>query len=356
MPDAMTPAVVSPTATVVTPAVQSTAPATPAKPAEVVVTPAATPAATPPATPPAEPKRSVAGQFAKLTRQEKELRTRDAEIKKRAAEIEAREKTAAEKLAQAEAATARLASAKEDPLGALDALGLSFEDVATAVTSGKKPIDPATKVAKELEKIKADLAAKEERETKAKADAEAKAAKDSAEQTAAAEAKAIADWSAGVKGQLSKEPDRFALINKFGFQEFVVSEVRRRSEEKGELVSELEVADALEKQLRAEVQDAVKMDWAKPAVAASTPAPTPVGDPPAEPTPQADPPPAATTPRERAIALARAQAQEKLGVRPSLSDPNLRPSSAGPEGQKTFAEARANAIRLAKERARAKTA
>lgn len=298
-----------------------------AAPAAPVATP--TPAPAPQgAPPPAEAKQPEpkptpdSKRFAALQRKEKAARTAQEALAKREAELaerEARYKTYEERTAQA----------KLNPVAALESLGLSYDDLTTYLVNGNQPSPDAKvdHVAKEVERLRKEVQ-----------DREQKAVEAERSRLDASERQVEQEWADEVKQELSKDGTRFALVNKFGFTDFVIQEVKRRSQEAGELVNELEVADALEKQLRAEVQAAVQMDWAKAQASQ-------VG----EPTKQEAPPTASS--RDRAAAQARAL--KKPEVKPTLSDSAFKPSSAGPSPKRTDAEKRAAAIQLLKEKRRA---
>jgi len=195
--------------------------------------------------PPAElPKPEVASsnRFAALRRQERKLREKAAEVAK--AEIAA-------KLArdEVEATKAKLSKGREDPLEALAALGLTYEQVTDAILAKGKdhvptPVDASVKVLRaELEELKAARDA----DRKAREEAEASS-------QAARQAQTLEAYWAGVKKDVQAQTDAFELVNLADAHPLVYQTIQAHYDSTGEVLPTAEAAkqveELLEKQFR----------------------------------------------------------------------------------------------------------
>lgn len=162
------------------------------------------PAAAPPvkAEPkPAEPAKEepVAPKMAVLMKQEAEVRRAREEVKAREAALEARE--------------AKMKAASEDPLSAIESLGLTYEQITEFVLNGKKQT-PEMAQSSELKKVKADL----ERIQAAEAQREA-------ERQRAAAAQAGETFKSAIKTFAEANQDNFECLNKTGRYDLVMDVV-----------------------------------------------------------------------------------------------------------------------------------
>jgi len=226
----------APAATPVAPADTSTpAPAAPAAPVPAT--------ATPPVEPPKAPEASRI--LAESRRRERQIQAeRDAWKKQRSAE----EAAWKERIARAEAVEAKLAKAKEAPLTALEALGVSYEELSIAqLNDGKPGADLAIRKAEEK------VAALEKRiEDEKKAEAEK--AKQQQEENSA---KVLQAWHARTQKAVEAAGEKYELINALGYAGEVGKMVEEHYDATGEEVSWTAAADKLEAHLQAEQEPAV---------------------------------------------------------------------------------------------------
>lgn len=227
------------------PAAPAAAPAAPAV-ASTEQTPPAAPVTTP-ATPPekAPPAPDASRLLAEARRAERAIQGEKRAWKEQRAREEAQWK---ERVAKAEAVEAKLARVSEDPLAALEILGVSYENLSLAQLNDGKP--PADLKVRELEKRIADA------EKKA---AEEKAAeKKKAEEALTAQQKATLErWHAATTKKVVDAGDKYELINALGYSAEVGKMVEEHYDATGEEVSWEKAAERLEAHLQAEQEPAV---------------------------------------------------------------------------------------------------
>lgn len=201
---------------------------------------------TPKATPPAPPKGPDASRIlAEATRRERAVLAEKKAWKEQRAREEAQWK---ERIARAEAVEAKLAKAQKEPLTALEALGVSYEELSIAqLNDGKPGADLAIRKAEE--KIAA-LEAKIEAEKKAEAE------KAKAQQTEAEKA-TLARWHETTTKRVVAAGEKYELVNALGYASEVGKMIEEHYDATGEEVSWEAAAEKLEAHLQAEQEPAV---------------------------------------------------------------------------------------------------
>lgn len=208
--------------------------------------PAAAPASPAPVAAPAPTKGPEASRLlAEAARRERAVQADKAAWKAQRAKEEAVWK---ERIARAEAVEAKLAKAKSAPLSALEALGVSYEELSIAQLNDGKP--------------GADLAIRQAEEKVAALEAKFEAEKKQAEekQTAAqkaAEQKTLEQWHARTASAVVAAGEKYEMINALGYAGEVGKMVEEHYDATGEEVPWTVAADKLEAHLQAEQEPAV---------------------------------------------------------------------------------------------------
>ncbi len=220
------------------------APATPAEPAKV---------AEPPKTP-------VGDKFAVLMRQQAKLREEQKALKAERDALKAeRERIAAEaeaKYAPLKALAEKQANAKSDPLGWLEAAGLTPKEVNEVfMNDGKLTPDLAVKVAKAEAKAEADRL-RQEFEAREKAAEEKRLAAEKAVIEAKQEEarKYVEEFNRATVDFLTKNVERFELINLYGEQQAVTELMAAQYRATGKILEREEAAQLVEEHLVREVE------------------------------------------------------------------------------------------------------
>ncbi len=215
-------------------------PQPPAAPAETPSTPAPVAAA------PVPQKAPEASRLlAEATRRERAIQAEKTAWKAQRAKEEAVWK---ERVSRAEAVEAKLAKAKSEPLSALEALGISYEELSIAqLNDGKPGADLAIRQAEERvaaleKKIEADKAA------------EAEKAKENA---SAQEKQVLAQWHQRTAGAVEAAGEKYEMINALGYAGEVGKMVEEHYDATGEEVPWTVAAEKLEAHLQAEQEPAV---------------------------------------------------------------------------------------------------
>jgi len=212
---------------------------------------------TSPETPKTEeaPKAPVSQQFAALAKKEKA-------IVKQQAEIKAKETAFAQREAEIAAREAKVKESESlfetDPFEALKLRGYSYEKLTDMILSGqmkveKAPEDPTALAKRLANEIREEISAKE----KAREDAAKKSIEDQKAAEAAQLEEAYAAYRSEVKDYTTQNADDYELINLYGQQEAIVTEVQAYYEEHKRVLSVKEASDIVEKKLEAEVQKAL---------------------------------------------------------------------------------------------------
>lgn len=219
--------------------------------------------------PVAEPERpaKVDPRFSQLARKEAELhRAREAmKAEKAAIEQAHRQVVAFEEARNA---------AKRDPLAALEALGLSYDDLTEQMLNGKKPT-PSGEVAalrQELEQLRVEqeqARARAEQAAAARLEAERAAVIDEARQAAVAHVEANAD--------------RYTLTTINGGASLVPQVREQHFARTGQLLTIEQAASLVEKHFEGIADRVVKARQGIPAKTATAPAAAPAANPPAAP-------------------------------------------------------------------------
>lgn len=221
------------------------APVAPAEPPATAPAPAAP--VQPQATPPVEPKKGPEASrlLAEAARRERAVQAEKAAWKKQRAQEEAQWK---ERIARAEAVEAKLAKAKDAPLTALEALGLSYEELSMAqLNDGKPGADLAIRKAEEK------VAALEK-----KIEDEKKAAEEKAKQDRDATQKQVLEqWHARTTQAVIAAGEKYELVNALGYSGEVGKMVEEHYDATGEEVPWPVAAEKLEAHLQAEQEPAV---------------------------------------------------------------------------------------------------
>lgn len=253
MPDAAAPA----TAPTAVPVPAPTAPAETGAVAPAALEVAPEPAKSP-ETAPAEEKREAA-RYAALVRKERLVREKQQAL---AAEAKAKESALAEREAklahmQEQIATYEKArgGAKLNPLAALEALGLTYEDVTSFVLADNKPTpDLQVKAVRdEIEALKRQQieAAKRAEEERA-ASIEAEKTRLLSEQQAA-----IEQFHAETAEYVTAHADDYELVNLHEAHGLVVEVIEQHFAQTKRILSAKEAADLVEKHLEEQVEKAI---------------------------------------------------------------------------------------------------
>lgn len=217
----------------------------PAAPAPEPVQPAVTPAAAPPKAP------DASRLLAEATRRERAIRAEKEAWKSQRAKEESAWK---ERVSRAETVEAMLAAAKKTPLKALEAMGLTYEELSMAqLNDGKPSADLAARVAEER------VAALEKRIEDDKKAAEQKAS----EANKVREQQLVATWHSNVQKQVASAGEKYEMINALGYAAEVGKMVEEHYDSTGEEVPWTVAAERLEKYLQEEQDPAVKGVWDK---------------------------------------------------------------------------------------------
>lgn len=187
---------------------------------------------TPEATPPVETKTAKSEPDApKVSKKILELQGREASLTKKEGEIQQREN-------DIKAREAKLS--KDNPLGVLQALGLSFTDLADAVIADSKIPESVKKQMKDqadaLDAVKKTLSDEEQR----KKDAEDKAKEAHYETT-------VKTFKANLNGFLETNKATYELIDVNGAQDLVYDTMVQYYEEHGSLPAAKDAAEQVEK-------------------------------------------------------------------------------------------------------------
>jgi len=197
----------------------------------------------------AKPTASESRVFAEAARKERAIQAEKAAWKAQRAKEEAAWQ---ERIAKAQAVEEKLAKAKKEPLTALEALGLSYEELTIAqLNEGKPGADLAVRAAEE--KIAA-LEAKIEADKKAAAEEAAKKQAESEKATVAAWHDATAKWVSG-------QADKYELVNALGYQREVGRMIEEHYDATGEEVPREVAAEKLEAHLQSMQDPAMGETW-----------------------------------------------------------------------------------------------
>jgi len=198
------------------------------------------------ASPPSPPKAPDASRLlAEATRRERAVLAEKQAWKAQRAKEEAAWK---ERIARAEAVEAKLARAKKEPLSALEALGVSYEELSIAqLNDGKPGADLAIRQAEEK------VAALEKKlEDEKKAEAEKRKADTEASQKAA-----LARWHEMTTKKVTDAGEKYELVNALGYASEVGKMIEEHYDATGEQVSWEDAAAKLEGHLQSEQEPAV---------------------------------------------------------------------------------------------------
>lgn len=255
----------------------------------------ATPPVDPNAPPPVDPK--LAPRFAELARREREWTQKQTEAKA--------------KLEAADAFEAARTRATEDPLVALELLGIPFDKLVDAVLNKDKPQSAEDRVSKLEAQIAADKKAAEDRV---------------AQEKGAADKAAIESFQAQIAETVAADAAAFPFVNAKGAFGTVFEVVELHYQKTGEIFAIPEAAklveDHLRKQAQAEYETYAKLFASSATAPASAPG-VPAVKPPAfgakdvaaDPAPTA-PPPARET-REEKLARISKSTSEREAARQS---------------------------------------
>jgi len=197
----------------------------------------------------------ISQQFAALAKKEKAIVKQQAEIKAKESAFAARELELASKEAKIKQSEELF---ETDPFEALKLRGYSYDKLTDMILSGqmkveKAPEDPTALAKRLAEEIRKEISDKEA--------AREETTKKQQEELKAAEAKqleeAYAAYRTEVKEYTAKNADEYELINLYGQQEMIVTEVQNYYEANTRVLSVKEASDIVEKKLEAEVQKAL---------------------------------------------------------------------------------------------------
>jgi hypothetical protein len=179
------------------------------------------------------PKPPGSDRFAALAKKERAIQKQLADIKAREASVKAFESLKA--------------SATSNPLEALKALGLSYEQITQYLLNGNKPTPEAevSQVRQDLEKLKQEQVQREEQ------------AKVAAKQAAEREyQQTLEDFSSEVKGFVQSNKDSYELTNMYQGEEIVLSTIEQHFANTKRIMSIKEAADLVEAYFEEQVKAA----------------------------------------------------------------------------------------------------
>lgn len=223
--------------------------AAPEAPSAAPVAPATETASAVPAVPapaaPAPKAPEASRLLAEAARRERAVQADKAAWKAQRAKEESAWK---ERVARAEAVEAKLAKVQSEPLSALEALGISYEELSIAqLNDGKPGADLAVRRAEEKvaaleKKIEADKAAEAEKQTAAQK---------------AQEVKVLQQWHQRTAQAVVAAGEKYEMINALGYAGEVGKMVEEHYDATGEEVPWTVAADKLEAHLQEEKEPAV---------------------------------------------------------------------------------------------------
>lgn len=183
-----------------------------------------------PATP--EPPKATPGdfaaKFAALSRREKDLVHREAELKKQAEQLKG--KSSIDELK---------GKAKQNPMEALKEMGLTYEEITQYILEGKVSDTPE----KRIQTIDERVAAIERKEKEMQAK-EAQAKIDAA----------VQNFKTDITNFVSKDEEKYSLIRESKAEELVYSTIEKYFEETQRVLDMEEACDLVEKHLESEVE------------------------------------------------------------------------------------------------------
>jgi hypothetical protein len=182
---------------------------------------------------------------------------------KRVLELQARESSIAKRESQLQAKEAEISAresklSKDNPLGVLEALGITFSDLADAVIADSKVPDSVKKEMKRQREEMDGVKKKLEAEEKAKKDLEIKQQDEYYKTT-------VETFKGNLRGFLEKERDTYELIDLNGAQDLVFDTMVQYYEEYGELPDKKVAAEQVEKFLEDRYRQMEKAKKFKPA-------------------------------------------------------------------------------------------
>ncbi len=215
------------------------APASPSTTAPAPQVPATTPATLQEAVSPvksdSKPAAPGADRFAALAKKERALQKQMADLKAQQAKV-------------AEYEAARKA-ASQNPVKALEALGLTYEQITQFLLNGNKPT-PELEIAsvkQEIERLRQETALKE------------KAAKQAQEQAARAEyQRTLAEFSNEINDFVKTNADKYELTSMYQGESIVQATIEQHFNNTKKILSIQEAADLVEKYFEEQVQAAQK--------------------------------------------------------------------------------------------------
>jgi hypothetical protein len=204
---------------------------------------------------PPEPKASKL--FAVNLRKEQALQARRTELAAKEAEV-------SKKYAELEAWNASRASAKVNPIKALEAMGLTYEQVTNFMLNGGVPSADVT----------LDLVQKKLDDFTASQNAERSKAQEAEKARLAAEdARVENEYVENVNKFISSNAEKYELINTFGQSQMVIDVIKANWEQHKRLLNETEAADLVESHLLEQIESATHTKKWQARVAPVTPAP-----------------------------------------------------------------------------------
>jgi len=180
----------------------------------------------------------LGARFAALARREKEILQRERATKDAAAK---RDAELAERLAKAESIEKKRAAWSDDPLGLLEELGVTYQQLTERVLKHGEPATAEDRVAK--------LEARLEAEAKARDEAAAKAAEDVKSASAAKVESSINAFKSSIKDFVSAGADTYEMIAAEDAHELVFDVIEAGYEKDGTMMSVEQAAALVESHL-----------------------------------------------------------------------------------------------------------
>jgi hypothetical protein len=181
------------------------------------------PASTAPLADTGKPEDRFAPKFAALTKREREILKKEQSISEREKQFKEYE--------------TKRARAKEDPAAALEALGLTYEEITEHYISGKNP-----------EKVRLRQIERELREAKEAREREQQESQQKQVQ------KQIDDFKSNLTAEVKQAGEQFELVNHFGAYDLVYNVMDEWYREKGEILPVAKAAEMVEKHCELEIQ------------------------------------------------------------------------------------------------------
>lgn len=192
--------------------------------------------------PPKEPREQESKRFAILAKKEKGIQAKVQEIK-------LKEESINQKLTAVENFEKFKREVKNNPMLALEELGITYNQITDYVLQGKMPNKAELEYNELREEIKALRSERDERDKRA-ADEAKKAATVNVQQT-------ISDFKSEIGDYIKSNVDRFELVNQYGATNLVYSTVDEHFQKEKRLLSIEEAAELTEKFLEKQVEIAM---------------------------------------------------------------------------------------------------